>query len=187
MDRYRLGDLTLVGVIVSDRPLDANEGRSGRADARACWRSASALSGAGRRNLRRTRPCHPQRQHHDLADGRTTGGSSVPRICQRATAALVVDNSPALDGLWPRRLQEPVHRSGMADEATGHLLRLPGFLSASGPRGELVCLVAPGRRGFRRAVRVRTAHSCRGASRSPTIPTVHVFGLALSLRGPICG
>jgi hypothetical protein len=28
-DRYRLGGLTLVGVIVSDRPLDANEERSG--------------------------------------------------------------------------------------------------------------------------------------------------------------
>ena len=28
-DRYRLGGLTLVGVIVSDRPLDANEGRPG--------------------------------------------------------------------------------------------------------------------------------------------------------------
>jgi hypothetical protein len=28
-DRYRLGGLTLVGVIVSDRPLDANEGRFG--------------------------------------------------------------------------------------------------------------------------------------------------------------
>lgn len=28
-DRYRLGGLTLVGVIVSDRPLDANQERSG--------------------------------------------------------------------------------------------------------------------------------------------------------------
>jgi hypothetical protein len=28
-DRYRLSGLTLVGVIVSDRPLDANEERSG--------------------------------------------------------------------------------------------------------------------------------------------------------------
>jgi hypothetical protein len=32
-DRYRLGGLTLVGVIVSDRPLDMNEGRPGE-DAR---------------------------------------------------------------------------------------------------------------------------------------------------------
>jgi hypothetical protein len=37
-------------------------------DAGARWRSASTLNGAGNRNLRRTRPCHPQRQHHDLAD-----------------------------------------------------------------------------------------------------------------------
>jgi hypothetical protein len=83
-------------------------------DAGARWRSASTLNGACNRNLRRTRPCHPQRQHPDLADRGVGPDLAACDLLRTVCAGPRRESSPTPRACWavrsccPAAVQQPI-------------------------------------------------------------------------------